>query len=82
MYVRKDNSIFISKHIVLPFVVLTWEDHECDKKMSGALGMVCQAKNYLPLTTLEAMYRSIVKPYFRFCCPVSGICGMTTLSKL
>ena len=44
--------------------------------------MIRHAKNFLPLTTLQTMYKSIVKPYFRFCCPVWGFCGITALGKL
>ena len=44
--------------------------------------MIRHAKNFLPLTTLQIMYKSIVEPYFRFCCPVWGSCGVTALGKL
>ena len=44
--------------------------------------MIQQAKNFLPLTTLQTMYKCIVEPYFRFCCPVFGSCGVTTVGKL
>ena len=44
--------------------------------------MIRLAKNFLPLTTLQSLYKSVVEPYFRFCCPVWGSCGVTALSKL
>ena len=44
--------------------------------------MIRLTKNVLPLTTLQTLYKSIVEPYFRFCCPVWGSCGVTALSKL
>ena len=50
--------------------------------ISKALGMNRLAKIFLPLTTLQTLYKSIVEPYFRFCCPVWGSCGVTALSKL
>ena len=44
--------------------------------------MIRHAKQYLPLSILQTMYRSMVEPYFRFCCPVWGVCGATALNKL
>ena len=44
--------------------------------------MIRHAKQYLPLSLLQTMYRSMVEPYFRFCCPVWGVCGTTALNKL
>ena len=63
---------------------LRWDAHiaEVIKKISGALGMIRHAKQYLPLSVLQIKYRSMVEPYFRFCCPVWGICGTTALNKL
>ena len=63
---------------------MNWENHinHVIKKISRALGMIRHAKNFLPLTTLQTMYKSIVEPYFRFCCPVWGSCGVTALGKL
>ena len=63
---------------------MNWENHinHVIKKISRSLGMIRCAKNFLPLTTLQAMYKSIVEPYFRFCCPVWGSCGVTALGKL
>ena len=51
---------------------MSWENHitHVIKKISRVLGMIRRAKNFLPLTTLKTMYKSIVEPYFRFCCPV------------
>ena len=62
---------------------MNWENHinHVIKKISRALGMIRHAKIFLPLTTLQTMYKSIVQPYFRFCCPVWGSCGVTALSK-
>ena len=56
---------------------------EVMKKISRALGMIRHAKQYLPLSRLQTMYnRSMVEPYFRFCCPVWGVCSTTVLNKL
>ena len=61
-----------------------WENHigHVIKKISRALGMIRLAKSFLPLTTLQTLYKSIVEPYFRFCCPVWRSCGGTALDKL
>ena len=40
------------------------------------------AKRYLPLQTIQTMYKSLVEPYFRYCSPVWGNCGITALQKL
>ena len=49
---------------------LSWDVHiaEVIKKISRALGMIRHRKQYLPLSILQTMYRSMVEPYFRFCC--------------
>ena len=44
--------------------------------------MIRHAKQYLPLSILQTMYRNMAEPYFRFCCPVWGVCGTTALNKL
>ena len=53
---------------------MNWENHinHVTKKISRALGMIRNANNFLPLTTLQTMYKSVVEPYFRFCC-LSGV---------
>ena len=63
---------------------LSWDVHIADviKKISRALVMIRHAKQYLPLSILQTMYRSMVEPYFRFCCPVWGVYGSTALNKL
>ena len=63
---------------------LSWDVHiaEVIKEISRALGMIRHAKQYLPLSVLQTMYKSMVEPYFRFCCPVWGVCGTTALNKL
>ena len=63
---------------------MNWENHtnHVIKKISRALNMIQLAKNFLPLAALQTLYKSIVEPYFRFCCPVWGSCGFTASSKL
>ena len=52
------------------------------KKISKALGMLRYSKQYLPIKSVQTMYKSLVEPYFRYCCPVWGVCGITALDKL
>ena len=44
--------------------------------------MLRLAKHYLPLETIQMMYRSLIEPYFRYCCPVSGNASSTNLQSL
>ena len=39
-------------------------------------------KQYLSLKIIQKMYTNLIEPYFRYCCPVSGCIGTTTLQKL
>ena len=51
-------------------------------KISRCIGMLRYAKQYLPISTVKTMYRSLVEPYFRYCCPVWGTAGVTVIEKL
>ena len=44
--------------------------------------MLRRGKRYVPLTTVQSMYKSIIEPHFRFCCSVWGVCSATALNKL
>ena len=44
--------------------------------------MLCYANTFLPLKTIEGMYKSLIEPYYRCCIPVWGCCGTTTLDQL
>ena len=44
--------------------------------------MLKHSKKYLPLLTIQSMYKSLVEPYFRYCCPVWGSCGTTAMNEL
>ena len=53
---------------------LKWTKHltTVTKKIAKGIGMLRCAKQYLPPTTIETMYKSLVEPYFRSWCPVWG----------
>ena len=44
--------------------------------------MLRYSKQYLPIKSVQTMYISLVEPYFRYCCPVGGVCGIKALDKL
>ena len=52
------------------------------KKVSNGIGMLRLAKRYLPLETVQMMYRSLIEPYFRCCCPIWGSASSTNLRRL
>ena len=51
-------------------------------KISRGIGMLRYAKQYLPLSTVKTMDKSLVEPYFRYCCPVWGNAGVSVIEKL
>ena len=53
---------------------LKWTNHLTTvmKKISRGIGILLNAKQYLPPATIETMHRSLVEPYFRYYCPVWG----------
>ena len=44
--------------------------------------MLKYSKKYLSLLSIQCMYKSLVEPYFRYCCPVWGSCGSTAINEL
>ena len=63
---------------------LDWEEHinNVRTNVSHAIGFLKYFRKFLPQNTLNKMYRGIVEPHFRFCCWVSGCCGVTKLQTL
>ena len=51
---------------------LDWMDQikAISSKVSKALGLLKQAKKFLPASSLKSLYPSIVEPHFRYCCSV------------
>ena len=56
---------------------LVWDEHTrfLRAKVSRATGFLKYAKTILPQGTLSQIYRGIVEPHFRYCCPVWGAVG-------
>ena len=52
------------------------------KKISRALGLLKDAKQFVQEETLRNIYLSIVEPYLSYCCSVWGCFGDTKLNTL
>ena len=52
------------------------------KKFSRGLGVLRFSRQYLPIVTVQKMYRSLVEPYLRYSCPVWGVSGTNAINKL
>ena len=63
---------------------LKWTNHltTVTKKISRSICILRYAKQYRPPSTIETMYRSLVEPYFRYCCPAWGNAGVSIIGKL
>ena len=63
---------------------LKWTNHLTivTKKISRGICILRYAKQYLPPSTIEKMYSSLIEPYFRYCCPVWGNAGVSIIGKL
>ena len=63
---------------------LNWKEQisTVKKKVSRGIGMLKYSNKYLPLLTIQSMYKSLVEPYFRYCSPVWGSCGTTAINEL
>ena len=44
--------------------------------------MLRYTKQYLPISTVKTMCKSLVEPYFRYCCPICGNAGVTVIENL
>ena len=70
-------GVYVDQH-------LSWDVQIANivKKISKALGMLRYSKQYLPIKSVQTMYKSLIEQYFQYCCPVWGACGITALDKL
>ena len=70
-------GVIVDKH-------LSWDEQisAVTKKVSRGLGMLRFSKKYLPIVTVQKMYRSLVEPYFRYSCPVWGVAGINAINRL
>ena len=62
---------------------LSWDSHVdmiC-KKASAGIGAMRRIKPYVPIDTLEKVYKSLVQPYFEYCSPLWDNCGQLLKDK-
>ena len=78
------NSFPTSPYIIKTHPSPFWDSHlkNIETKISRALGMLTYAKRYVPISTLNNMYKAIVQPHFNYCCSVWGPCGTTRQKEL
>ena len=63
---------------------LSWESHidMICKKASAGIGAMRRIKPFVPVDTLEKVYKSLVQPYFEYCSPLWDNCGKLLKDKL
>ena len=63
---------------------LNWDSHieMICKKASAAIGAMKRIKPFVPMHTLESIYKSLVQPYFDYCSPLWDICGKRQVAKI
>ena len=52
------------------------------KKASLGIGAIKRIKPFVPMHTLESIYKSLVQPYFDYCSPLWDTCGKLLKDKL
>ena len=70
-------GIYVDQH-------LSWDVQMANmvKKISKELRMLRYSKQYLPIKSVQTIYKSLVEPYFRNCCPVCEITALVKPQKL
>ena len=63
---------------------LSWASHikMICKKASSGVGAIKRIKPFVPMHTLESIYKSLVQPYFDYCSPLWDTCGKLLKDKL
>ena len=63
---------------------LSWASHinYISKKISKGIGILCQARKYLPKSCLVTLYYSFVYPYLNYCLEVWGKATENIISKV
>jgi len=56
---------------------LTWDRHidMIVRKLVRGIGAMRSNRPFVPLNSLEKLYKSLVKPYFDYCSPLRDNCG-------
>ena len=63
---------------------LSWDCHvdTICKKVSAGIGAMRCIKNFVPVASLETVYKGLVQPYFEYCTPLWDTCGKLLNNKL
>ena len=63
---------------------LNWNPHiqAICKKVGAGLGTLRRIKPFVPITTLQTIYRALIQPYFDYCSPIWGVCDQKLKDKL
>ena len=63
---------------------LSWASHieMICKKASSGIGAIKRIKPFVPMHTLQSIYKSLVQPYFDYCSPLWDTCGKLLKDKL
>ena len=63
---------------------LIWNEHinQISRKIASGIGALKRIKSFVPDTTLQFIFNSLVQPYFDYCCIVWDNCSKTLADKL
>ena len=63
---------------------LSWNMHinKLIKKIASSIGAIKRVRPFVPFTTLQYIYNSLVQPHFNYCCVVWDNCNKTYADKL
>ena len=63
---------------------LIWNEHinQISRKIASGIGALKRIRSFVPDTTLQFIFNSLVQPYFDYCCVVWDNCSKTLADKL
>jgi hypothetical protein len=63
---------------------LSWNVHinKLSKKIASGIGALKRIRSFVPDTTLQLIFNSLVQPHFDYCCVVWDNCNKTLADKL
>ena len=79
------NQVSLTKSLgVLIDENLSWNMHinKLIKKIASSIGAIKRVRPFVPFTTLQYIYNSLVQPHFNYCCVVWDNCNKTYADKL
>ena len=63
---------------------LSWDEHinKLIKKIASGVGALKRIRTFVPATTLQYIFNSLIQPHFDYCCVVWDKCSKTFADKL